>query len=304
MYGIVKSRRCKYMNIVSLLPSGTEIVAALGHSDALVGISHECDYPSDVTRLPRVTSTAIDVWADAATVDASVRAHARDGQPLYSVNWDLVETLGPDLIVTQALCAVCAVSETECRIVASRLTPPPRLATLSASTLDGVFADIAHVADTIGDSAIGTAFVATARERLRHIHETLKAARAPRPRVAVIEWTDPMFAAGHWVPEIIHRAGGCDVLATAGAHSTVVNRDTVIAANPDILLVAPCGYDVHRAASVAREIALAPVVWAVDANALLSRPGPRLIDGVETLARILHPALFGPPSPDYALPIA
>ena len=293
-------------NVVSLLPSGTEIVAALGRSDALVGVSHECDYPASVARLPRVTSTAIDHTADAAMVDATVRAQASAGHSLYTVDWDLVETLAPDLIVTQALCEVCAVSESECRMYAARLTPRPLIATLGASTLDGVLADIQGVADAFGDEVAGVSLVTALRQRIAHVHEKLAAAKAPRPRVAVIEWTEPLFIAGHWVPEIIRRAGGTDFVGIPGSHSTVVTREAISAAHPDIVLVAPCGYDVQRAARVARELAWPDgvKVWAVDANSLLSRPGPRLIDGIETLAQIFHPALFGAPRPDCALPIA
>jgi iron complex transport system substrate-binding protein len=294
------------MNVVSLLPSGTEIVAALGRSDSLVAVSHECDHPPEVGRLPRVTSTAIDHTADAATVDASVRAHVSTGHPLYSVDWDRIATLSPELIVTQALCDVCAVSETECRSQASRLSPRPYIATLAASTLDGVFDDIQSVADALGDSLSGRTLTTTLRARMETIHQRLKAAKAPRPRVAVIEWTDPLFIAGHWTPEMIRRAGGQDVVGTPGSHSTVVTRDAILAARPDIVLVAPCGYDVRRAARAARELTWLPSVpvWGIDANSLLSRPGPRLIDGVETLAAIFHPALFGAPRPDRALPIA
>jgi iron complex transport system substrate-binding protein len=294
------------MNIVSLLPSGTEIVAALGRSDQLVGVSHECDYPAHVKSLPRVTSTAIDHTADAASVDARVRTRVSEGRPLYTVDWDLVEILAPDLIVTQALCEVCAVSETECRSYAARLTPRPRLATLSASTLDGVLTDIHDVATASGDQGTGKTLTASLRARMEAVHQKLKAAQAPRPRVVVIEWTDPVFIAGHWVPEMVRRAGGSDVIGIPGSHSTVVPRDMIIAAHPDIVLVAPCGYDVHRAAQAARELAWLPEVpvWAIDANSLLSRPGPRLIDGVETLAAIFHPALFGAPRPECALPIA
>jgi iron complex transport system substrate-binding protein len=293
------------MNIVSLLPSGTEIVAALGRFDALVGVSHECDYPPDVRHLPRVTSTAIDVAADAAAVDAAVRRTASAGHPLYTVDWDRVRALAPDLIITQALCDVCAVSETECRIVAAELSPRPSLATLAASNFDGVLADIVDVAGAMEDASAGAVLTHALRARLASVHDALKAAQAPRPRVAVIEWTDPFFIAGHWVPEMIHRAGGRDVMGIAGAHSTRVTREAILASDPDIVLVAPCGYDVRRALLAARTLAWpAAQVWAVDANALLSRPGPRLIDGVETLARIFHPALFGPPRTDCALPLA
>jgi iron complex transport system substrate-binding protein len=293
-------------NVVSLLPSGTEIVAALGRSDALVGVSHECDYPASVAHLPRVTSTAIDHTADAATVDATVRAQASAGHSLYTVDWDLVGRLSPELIVTQALCNVCAVNETECRLNAARLTPRPLIATLAGSTLDGVLEDIERVAVAFGDAVAGAQLTKALRDRMAVIHEKLGAERAPKPRVVVIEWTDPLFIAGHWVPEMIRRAGGMDVVGIPGSHSTVVTRDAIRAARADIVLVAPCGYDVHRAARAARDLAWPDgvPVWAVDANSLLSRPGPRLIDGIETLAQIFHPALFGAPRPDCALPIA
>jgi iron complex transport system substrate-binding protein len=293
-------------NVVSLLPSGTEIVAALGRSDALVGVSHECDYPASVAHLPRVTSTAIDHTADAATVDATVRAQVSAGHSLYTVDWDLVGRLSPALIVTQALCDVCAVNETECRLNAARLTPRPLIATLAGSTLDGVLEDIERVAVAFGDAVAGAQLTKALRDRMAVIHEKLGAERAPRPRVVVIEWTDPLFIAGHWVPEMIRRAGGMDVVGVPGSHSTVVTRDAIRAARADIVLVAPCGYDVHRAARAARDLAWPDgvPVWAVDANSLLSRPGPRLIDGIETLAQIFHPALFGAPRPDCALPIA
>jgi iron complex transport system substrate-binding protein len=288
------------MNIVSLLPSGTEIIAALGRSDALVGISHECNYPPAVAHLPRVTSTAIDIEADAATVHAKVREKAKGRHPLYTVDWDRVRALAPDLIVTQALCDVCAVSETECRSVVAEFASPPRLATLAASTFEGVLADIRSVASYLDDTDAADAFVSESRARLARVHETLKAAHAPRPKVVVVEWTDPLFIAGHWVPEMIHRAGGRDVMGISGAHSTVVTRESILASQPDIVLVAPCGYDVERAALAARRMSWPAQVWAVDANALLSRPGPRLIDGVETLAAIFNPALFGLPRSDCA----
>ncbi len=294
------------MRIVSLLPSATEIVAALGCADRLVGTSHECDYPPTLAPLPRVTTTAIDAHAGAGAVDAQVRALAAAGEPLYTVLWDRVRALAPDVILTQALCAVCAVSETDVRVQAERLSPRPAIVTLNGSTFDGVLDDIGCVAMAIGADSNGEQLVAALRARLRAVHDRLKAAGAPRPRVAVIEWTDPLFVAGHWVPEMIHRAGGRDVVAAPGAHSSVVTQEVIEASRPDILLVAPCGYDVQRAAEAARAMRrlVGPRVWAIDANAFLSRPGPRLTDGVETVAAILHPDLFAPPPSGHALSIA
>jgi iron complex transport system substrate-binding protein len=179
---------------------------------------------------------------------------------------------------------------------------------LSATTLDGVFDDIARAAHAMELDDEGEELLAGMKARLRVVHDTLKAARAPRPRVAMIEWTDPIFAGGHWVPEMIRRAGGTDVLASQGDHSKVITAEAVIAAAPDVVLVAPCGYGVQRAAAEARRLvassAWAPLagaaVWALDGNALTSRPGPRLVDGIEVMARIFNPSLFSPVDPAFA----
>ena len=289
------------MRVVSLLPGATEIVAALGALDSLVGVSHECDHPAPVASLPRVTASAVTVGRGAAQVDAEVRELAAAGAPLFALDEALVAALRPDVVLTQALCEVCAVSEGDVRALAARLAPPPEVVTLSGTTLDGVFADVERVAAAIGRDAAGGALVAALRARLLHVHETLKAARAPRPRVAVIEWTDPVFAAGHWVPEMVRRAGGVDVLAGAGEHSTTRDVAAVAAADPEVVIFAPCGYDARRAADEARRTlarsewgwAAGRSLWAVDANACVSRPGPRLVDGVELFAAIMHPGSFG-----------
>jgi iron complex transport system substrate-binding protein len=291
--------------VVSLLPAGTEIVAALGDAGVLAGVTHECDFPAAVRSLPRVTSSAVDAAADPGVVDASVRELSAAGAPLFAIDAARVAELRPEVILTQAVCEVCAVSESDVRALAECLTPAPCVVTLSASTLDGVFDDIRCVAAALGTAAAGDALVHGLRGRLRQVHETLKGARAPRPRVAVIEWTDPVYAAGHWVPEMVRRAGGVDVLARDGEHSRRVTPEQVAASDPEVLVVAPCGYDVARAADEARRLlgadewawARSHLVWALDGNALLSRPGPRLVEGVEVLAAALHPAHF-PPPPD------
>ncbi len=190
--------------------------------------------------------------------------------------------------------------ESDVRALASRLSPEPRVVSLSATTLDGVFDDIARAATAMHLEDEGEELLAGMRARLSTVHETLKAARAPRPRVAMIEWTDPIFAGGHWVPEMIRRAGGVDVLAKPGDHSKVVAAAEVAAANPEIVIVAPCGYGLERAGQEARrllgqpewKLAGAPHVWALDGNSLTSRPGPRLVDGIEVMARLFNPALF------------
>ena len=296
------------MRVVTLLPSATEIVAALGALESLVGITHECDHPAQVASRLRVTSSRVNGADAPGTVDAGVRALVAAGTSLYTLDEPGIRSLRPDLILTQALCDVCAVVESDVRAVAARLSPEPQVIALSATTLDGVFADIATVAHALSLDDEGEELLAGLRARMLTVHDTLKAARAPRPRVALIEWTDPIFAGGHWVPEMIRRAGGIDVLATAGEHSRVVTAGDVAAANPDILLVAPCGYGIRRATEEAERLIAAGAlalpaacdVWALDGNSLTSRPGPRLVDGVEVMARIFNPPLFSPVPPDYA----
>lgn len=290
------------LRILSLLPSATEIVAALGASDQLVGITHECDYPAAIRSRERVTECAIDSLAAPAAIDAQVREITGQGLPLYTLRETAIAALRPDLIFTQALCEVCAVMETDVRALAARLTPEPRVVSLSATSLDAVFADIAAVGAALQLGSKAEDLIAGFRGRLHTVHDTLKAARAPRPRVAVIEWGDPIFAGGHWVPEMVRRAGGIDVLATAGEHSKVVTLDAIIAADPEIVLIAPCGYGLDRAVSETQRLLAmqewrflqARPVWALDANALTSRPGPRLVDGIEVMARIFNPSLFTP----------
>ena len=296
------------MRVVSLLPSATEIVAALGALEHLVGVTHACDHPPMVASRARVTRTAIMADAAPGAVDAQVRAITAAGQPLYTLLEDRIRALHPDLILTQALCEVCAVMETDVRALAERLSPVPRVLTLEASSLDGVLEDIARVGAALGLADEADELLAGARARMRSVHEALKAARAPRPRVAVIEWGEPIYAAGHWVPEMVHRAGGVDVLAKPGEHSVIVTLEAVRAADPEVIIIAPCGYDLDRSAKEGeRLLALDDWRWAhdrrvfaVDANAFASRPGPRLVDGIEVFARCFNPALFSPIDPDFA----
>ncbi|MBI2797572.1 MAG: ABC transporter substrate-binding protein [Gemmatimonadetes bacterium] len=300
------------MRIVSLLPAATEIVAGLGAIDQLVGVTHECDWPAAVRALPRVTSSAVQAQASAGAVDAQVREVAAEGGSLFTLDDARIRSLAPELILTQQLCDVCAVSETVVRALARTLPGPPRVITLNATRFDVVLDDIAVVAAAIGASDEADELVAGLRARLRHVHDTLRAARAPRPRVAVIEWTAPIYAAGHWVPEMVRRAGGTDVLARPGAHSVTVTPDAVRAADPDVLFVSPCGYDAARAYDEAGALltrdewawARGRAVWALDANGLVSRPGPRLATGVEAMAAAMHPALFPPQLPGQARRLA
>jgi iron complex transport system substrate-binding protein len=299
------------MRVVSLLPAATEIVAALGASVRLVGVTHECDFPAHaVADRPRVTRAAIPSHVDgasAADIDAAVRARTAEGAPLFALDEAAIVALRPDLLLTQALCDVCAVSEGDVRALGARIGEStgiaPGIVTLGGTTLEGVLDDVRAVAAALALDEAGVALVDAARARVRGVHETLKAARAPRPRVAVVEWTDPVFLAGHWGPDLVRRAGGVDVLGTVGAHSTTVALDALAAADPEVVIVAPCGYDLPHAAAEARALLDDPrwawlggrAVWALDGNAFLSRPAPRLVDGVELFAQLLHPALFGAP---------
>lgn len=288
------------MRIVSLLPAATEIVALLGATDHLVGVSHECDYPDIVGSRARVTRATIPDTHDPAAIDAAVREQHEAGLALFAIDEPRVRALHPDVLLTQALCDVCAVRESDVRALASRLSPEPRVVTLGGTSLDGILDDIRTVGEALGVSDEVEETLAGLRDRVRHVHETLKAAQAPRPRLALVEWTEPVYVAGHWGPEQIKRAGGIDVLGVAGAHSVPVAMDALRAAAPDIVLFAPCGYSLDAAAEEAKrclaksewEWARDCQVWALDANGLTSRPGPRVVDGIEAMARICNPLLF------------
>jgi iron complex transport system substrate-binding protein len=296
------------VRVVSLLPAGTEIVAALGAAELLVGISHECDHPREILGLPRVTASAVDRDASSHAIDAAVRALSTAGAPVFLLDADDLARLAPTLILTQSLCEVCAVSEGDVRTIADVLSPAPRVLPLVGTTMQGVWDDIAAVGDAIGRSDAASDLVASLTTRLRTVHERLKAARAPRPRVAVIEWLDPLFIAGHWTPELVRRAGGVDVMATPGSHSTITSIDQVRDVRPDVLLFAPCGFGLDRAATESRALLARPEwewtreveTWAIDGNALTSRPGPRLADAVEVMAALFAPAVFGAPLAHYA----
>jgi iron complex transport system substrate-binding protein len=296
------------MRVVSLLPAATEIVAALGALPALVGISHECDFPPEVSRLSRLTTSAVDRDDTSAGIDAAVRSLAASGAPVFALDADELRRLVPTLILTQSLCEVCAVSAGSVCALADVVTPAPRVLQLSGTTLDGVRADVAAVGAALGRDAAAADLLAAIDARLRAVHDTLKAAGAPRPRVAVIEWLDPLFVAGHWTPELVRRAGGVDVLASPGDHSATITVHQIRDAQPDLLLFAPCGFDADRAEREARALlgtdawswARGRRAWALDGNALTSRPGPRLADAVEVMAAIVAPESFPAPERRYA----
>lgn len=288
------------MRIASLVPSATEALFALGLGDSVVAVTHECDHPAAVGRLPRLTSSVIEEGLPPAEIDARVREVTARGESLYGLDEVRLTEVEPDLIVTQALCAVCAVSLDDVRAVAARLPSSPAVISLDPETLDQVLDDLVRIGDATGDTARSERLRDELAARLDRIGEAV--AGAPRPRVAALEWLDPAYAGGHWVPEMVALAGGEDVLGAPGRKSRVVDWDEIAAAAPEVVAVMPCGLYADEAAAQARAHAdrLRPLgaelVVAVDAASSFSRPGPRLVDGVELLAHLLHPDAVAEPA--------
>jgi iron complex transport system substrate-binding protein len=287
------------MRIVSLLPSATEIVCALGLESSLVGVTHECDFPATVAALPKVTRTLIPHDAASADIDALVRERLKTQQALYTLDLPTLRALAPDLIVTQALCDVCAVADAEVREAACALPGPPHVVNLEPICLEDVFACLGMVAEAAGVAARGRDVVAALRARVAVV--VARAARVqPSPTVGLLEWIDPPFSSGHWTPELIALAGGRPVLGTAAQRSRSIAWDDVRTADPGVLLIACCGFDVAR---TRRDLpilhrqpgfdALTAVrtgrVYVTDGNAYFSRPGPRLVDSLEILAHAIAP---------------
>jgi iron complex transport system substrate-binding protein len=284
------------MRIVSLVPSATEMLFALGLGDQVVAVTHECDYPPAVRELPRVTRDVLPVGLSSAQIDAAVKERTLRGESIYELDADALQELSPDLIVTQALCAVCAVSYEDVRALAQTLESRPRVISLDPQTVGEILGDARTLAAATDSRDAAATLVRDSAGRIDRVRLRVRGHR--RPRVVALEWLDPPFAAGHWVPQLIEFAGGEDVLGFAGERSEERTWEEVIAANPDIVLVMPCGYDAeiaHREAEMHRE-QLAEVgageVVAVNASAFFSRPGPRIVDGLELLAHIIHPELF------------
>lgn len=291
------------MRIVSLVPNGTEILFALGAGDLVVGVSHECDYPAAARTRPALTGSALVPGMSAAEVDAAVSAQVGGGASLYTLDEARLAALAPDLIVTQRVCPVCAVSTEQVEGAVQPLPRCPEVLSLDPESLADVWADVRRVGEATGRLAKAEALLAGLDRRLAAVEEAV--AGRPRPRVAALEWLDPPFAGGHWVPEMIERAGGLDVLARPGAHSRRLPWETVAATDPDVIVAMPCGFDEAGARAQIDLIAGRPEwqslravregrVHPVDANGCFSRPGPRLVDGIERLAEVLHgPALAG-----------
>jgi len=274
--------------VVSLLPAATEIVAALGAGSWLVGVSHECDYPAEVTNLPRVTRSALDPALPSGIIDAFVAA-SKTGDPLVTIDVDLLRRLDPDIIIGQSLCDVCAVGENLVAQVLPHLRRRPEVVTLHAHTLDEVFEDMLRVAGALDLLSEGEELVAGLRYRLRRIPRP----HVPTsPRLLVVEWTDPPYVAGHWVPELIAAAGGMDVGAAPGAHSRARPWKDLRALAPEVIIVSLCGFNVPRARQEVAQVddpdgraLLAGRTIYLDGNAYTSRPGPRLVDAAESIAQ-------------------
>ncbi len=286
------------MRIASLVPSSTEALFALGLGDSVVAVTHECDYPPGVERLPHLTRSVVPEGLSAAEIDRAVRKLTSRGEALYELDTDVLRELGVDLIVTQAVCEVCAVSFDDVRAIAEELPTAPRVISLDPSTLGEVMADVSRLAEAAGAPAAGEALVREAARRLDAAGDAV--AGAPRPRVAALEWLDPVYVGGHWVPQMVELAGGEDVLGMPGERSRVAEWSEVEQARPQVVLSMPCGYYVERAAKETmdkreRLAALGARVVAVDAAAYFSRPGPRLVDGVELIGHLLHPDLVPAP---------
>lgn len=291
------------LRIVSLLPSATEIVAALGLTDAIVGRSHECDYPPEIQDRPICTEARLNSEQPSAQIDADVLALAKQALSIYTIKTDVIEQLQPTHIVTQNQCDVCAVSFADVeKAVAQLSSSQPKVISLQPNVLSDVWADIERVAVTLGVDS---------QALLAQLHSRVEACRqktqglsdSERPTVACIEWTDPLMAAGNWIPELVDLAGGYPVFGAIGQHSPYLESDALVAADPDAIAIMPCGFDLERTRQETQLLAQHPEwsslhavrtgkVFLTDGNSYFNRPGPRLVDSLEILAEILHPELF------------
>ena len=286
--------------IVSLIASATEIVCGLGFEDQLVGRSHECDHPPSVARLPVCSASKVEVGAAGRAIDDQVRAIVADGLSVYRVDAGILDRLAPTVVITQTQCEVCAVSLKDveaavCELVGSR----PRIVSLEPMSLPDIWSDIRTVAAALGAPERGEALVDRLTAGLDAV-QARAAAEETRPTIGCIEWIDPLMAAGNWVPELVERAGGVDVLGRAGEHSGGLSIEALAAADPDVIAVMPCGWDIERSRREMPPLASHPAwprlsavrngrVFMTDGNQYFNRPGPRVVESAEILADILHP---------------
>ncbi len=291
------------MKICSLLPSATEIIAALGLAEQLVGKSHECDFPPEVCTTPVMVSPAI--LSDHCTsqeIDEQVRATVTSGKNLYILNKDLLQQAKPDVIITQALCQVCALTPKQIDEAIEGLSSKPQLITLNPRNLNEVLDDIDRIGAATNRKAQALALRTALTGRIQQVQSTIS--HLDHPRVACIEWLDPLYVAGHWVPDMVALAGGIDVLGKRGQPSRIIQWEELIQASPDIIVFMPCGFSIDRSRSAFHQAEKAfdwsslsaiqaDQAFFVDASSYFSRPGPRLIDGLEILASTFHPTEFG-----------
>lgn len=289
--------------IVSLISSATEIVCALGFEEHLVGRSHECDYPPSVQRVTVCSEPRIDVTGSSRELDERVKSVVRDAASVYRIHADVLERLRPTVLITQTQCEVCAVSLRDveaalCRMVSSH----PQIVPLEPNALADVWQGIAQVADALGATERGTALVARLQNRLDEL-AARAATLSARPTIACIEWIDPLMAAGNWVPELVQIAGGTNLFGQAGRHSPWMTWDELVARDPDVIVLMPCGFDIPRTRQELGTLTTRPEwprlravrtgrVFVTDGNQYFNRPGPRLVESAEILAELLHPAVF------------
>ncbi len=291
------------MRVVSLLPSATEIVCALGQGHRLVGRSHECDFPPSVTKLPRCTEPKFDVTGSSRAIHQRVQGVLQDSLSVYRVDAAQLKQLRPDLILTQAQCAVCAVGLSEVEAVVQEQIPShPQLISLEPRNLADVFSDIRQVAKVLNVPKAADGLVARLEQRLVVIQEAT-CDLVQRPTVACVEWIDPLMAAGNWMPELVEWAGGVNLFGMTGKHSSWLSWEGLVRADPDVIVAMPCGFDLGRTRSELRTLMANPEwpklsavkrrrVWIADGNSYFNRPGPRLLDSLEMLAQALQPAAF------------
>lgn len=291
------------MRILSLLPSATEIICSLGLADSLVAVTHECDYPPEVAGKPRAVESLIDsAVLSSAEINRRVVELRNAGINVYRLKSELLLELSPDLVVSQDLCSVCAYPADELAAALRKLSPPPRVISLNPRSLEDVLNDILTLGEATGRRARAEELVGRLRDRIERIRASAQS--GPKPRALCLEWLDPPYCGGHWIPEMVEAAGGVDVIGKKGEPSFALPWEEIMGLEPEIVLIMPCGFDIER---TRRELArlgepdrlrelleLARGVYLCDANAYLSRPGPRLVRGLEIMAEIFHPEIFPP----------
>ncbi|MDQ2757630.1 MAG: ABC transporter substrate-binding protein [Actinomycetota bacterium] len=295
------------MRIVSLLPSSTEILFAIGAGEHVVGVTYECDYPARARSRRIVSTTSLPEGLSPAQIDAEVSRRVRAGEDLYHLDAGALADLDAELVVTQDLCAVCAVDVREVDQALAHLGCTADVVTLDPHTLNEVLESVLTLGRRTGCERLAVPLVEELRDRLDAVRRAVDG--LPRPRTLLLEWTDPPYAPGHWVPEMVTLAGGVPTLGSPGGKSVRVTWEQALAVDPEVVICAPCGYSLDQASALTADLvaggALPPVpVWAVDANGSFARPGPRLVDGVEALAAVLHPVELGAPDPAVARRLA